>query len=502
MQTSTFPRRIVTALSTLALVGGLAVACDDGDGGGDEQETTRERAQIAGAGYTTFDVTIGGCHDGPNGVDCNNYESKEAVFMSGGPSAAGLSDGSYYFAVLAPGYQNGGFIDGAEGNLSDTVAGGTSGDEGRGDAIENRTFRVENHEIVEYTGTHAWGESPQGRKILQLMPYDDTDNPGGVYIMAICAVDAISPSECKYDAFRIRDGGGEPPPPPTPAVVSGGKYYDANTNGIRDEGEVGLEGWMIDYSNGEVTRILTDADGNFSVELDADTYTFAEVPPAFSPSWRQTGNLSDQSTVTGGAYVMLNYDMSYDVTVIDGSGVAQLWFGNVCVGGGGGLTLGFWSNKNGAQLIGGDDLAMLAALNLVDADGNDFDPADAKALSTWLRNGTATNMAYMLSVQLSAMELNVFNSFVDPNALVYAPGSHGANTNGFITVDALMTEANDSLGADTVTTAGHPQRAYQEALKNGLDNANNNRTFAQPSPATCPKPIFIDPELPEEPTTI
>jgi hypothetical protein len=47
-------------------------------------------------------------------------------------------------------------------------------------------------------------------------------------------------------------------------------------------------------------------------------------------------------------------------------------FGNVCLGAGGGLTLGYWSNKNGQATMndGGTfapELALLAALNLPNA---------------------------------------------------------------------------------------------------------------------------------------
>ena len=58
---------------------------------------------------------------------------------------------------------------------------------------------------------------------------------------------------------------------------------------------------------------------------------------------------------------------------------------------------------------------------------------------------TATNMAYMLSAQLAAMELNVEGGFVDGSALVYAPGTNGANGLGFATVHDLMSEANAEL---------------------------------------------------------
>src|SRR5262249_12982263 len=114
------------------------------------------------------------------------------------------TDGDYFFAVLVPGAQNGGFMDGARGNLSDTTAGGTAGDAGNGDAASNRTFHVTNHEISSYLGSHPQGTSPNGRRIIELFPYDNTDNPGGVYILAVCQVGADSPSDCKYDAFKVR----------------------------------------------------------------------------------------------------------------------------------------------------------------------------------------------------------------------------------------------------------------------------------------------------------
>ena len=59
------------------------------------------------AAYTTFDPVVGGCvHN--TAVNCNTYESKEDVYINGGPSGGkGLANGEYFFAVLAPGCQNG-----------------------------------------------------------------------------------------------------------------------------------------------------------------------------------------------------------------------------------------------------------------------------------------------------------------------------------------------------------------------------------------------------------
>ena len=71
-------------------------------------------------------------------------------------------------------------------------------------------------------------------------------------------------------------------------------------------------------------------------------------------------------------------------------------FGNLCVGPGGGMTLGFWSNKNGQALFGADDLALMDSLNLVKANGDSFNPTSynlaplSTAFRPWILSATAT----------------------------------------------------------------------------------------------------------------
>lgn len=456
-------------------------------GGASENLAGASQTLVAGAGFTTFDASIGGCLDGPNGVNCNNYEAMDAVYMSGGPVAASLSDGAYHFAVLAPGHQNGGALDGSDGNLSDLTAGATDGDLGAGDPVENRTFIVSGGEIVAYAGSHAWGTSPAGRAILALAPFDATDNPGGVYILAICRAGSSDPAECKFDAFRLRDGEGSVDEFPE---VSGAKYYDANTNGQLDPGEPMIAGWPIRHSDEEGDILLTSADGSFSVELVEGAYHFAEVLPQPGSAWIQTGNRIDQSSTAGGASVSLQINMTYDLMLADNSSVAGILFGNVCLGAGGGRTLGFWSNRNGKALVQADDLAHLRSLNLRSSNGADFDPADYGSLRAWLLGANATNMACMLSAQLATMELNVWNGLVQESRLIFAPGTASANASGFATVGAVMREADESLGAHGNTPSGAPERSYQEALKDALDGGNNDRSFVQPGPGACPIPVF------------
>ena len=155
-----------------------------------------------------------------------------------------------------------------------------------------------------------------------------------------------------------------------------------------------------------------------------------------------------------------------------------------------GHTLGFWSNKNGQALIDSGDLQALRDLNLYTWPSTVFDPTTKAQVRTWLLNGTATNMAIMLSVQMAATVLNIRNGFVNSGAIVYAPGTNSADGNGFASLSALITEANTSLATNASVLSDNPERAHQEALKNAFDAANNNLNFLQAGPSTCTAPAF------------
>ena len=91
-------------------------------------------------------------------------------------------------------------------------------------------------------------------------------------------------------------------------------------------------------------------------------------------------------------------------------------------------------------------------------------------------------MAYDLSSNLAAMELNVLNGKVGGSSLISAPGTHSANGAGFATVNTVMDETNAELGLHGLTTGGTPYRAYQTALRDALFNANGDKTFVQSAP--------------------
>jgi len=235
------------------------------------------------------------------------------------------------------------------------------------------------------------------------------------------------------------------------------KFYDANANGAFDASERPLSGWRIQVGSGFYLTPNT-------LKLDPTNYLVKELDPT-QTNWRHTTAPSVQ--VSLGEHDQL-----------------RATFGNVCLGDGGALGKGFWGNKNGKALFGADDLALMVSLNLRSGDGSPFNPTSYSAFEGWLKSVTTTNMAYFLSAQLAAMELNVLNGKVDGGRLIYAPGTTSANAAGFATVSAVMSEANGELGLHGLTKSGSAFRAYQSALADVLSNANEKATFVQASPCS------------------
>lgn len=276
--------------------------------------------------------------------------------------------------------------------------------------------------------------------------------------------------------------------------ITGTKFYDANANGIADDTAV-VAGWTI----------ILDQDGNLETIDDQQTattdgfgiYTFDNVGPgtylvvegaATSSGWIQTYGIGGYTVTAGGDGVQ------------SGGESTDNDFGNLkLMSGTGGRTLGFWSNKNGQKVIldGGSaatELTFLNSLNLVTASGGDLclstNSAGVTQLEKWLLSANATNMAYMLSAQLTASVLSVEAGFLSASSIIdtgsllvgfagYLPSLNivvDANnvTHGFITIGDLQAAANAALLLDSNSLSGDFWRAYQEALKTALDKLNNN----------------------------
>jgi len=375
-------------------------------------------APVSGAIFTT-DSTC-------TGVNLNIYGSKDDVYLDGGPAhpgAAGLPDGSYYVQVTEPG----GTVLGKSLTPVVTVSGG------------------------EFAACYRLSAILLTAPAFTVPGYGDTSNPGGEYKVWVSNVSTFDNDSSKTDNFKVKVT-------VDPGTLRVRKFYDANANGINDDGQP-IVGWKIRIQDGVDYIRFTPVD----IILEADTYYVAEGTP-LQTNW--------VATTPNPLTVPLN---DGDDTTVS--------FGNVCLGAGGGLTLGFWSNKNGQSLFNASDPALMVTLNLRNPDGSNYDPSIySTPFRTWLLNSTATNMASMLSAQLAATRLDVEHRFVNGSALIYAPGTASANGLGFATVNAVVAEANTELGLRGLVLSGNPYRSYQERLKNALDNANNNRSFVQPVP--------------------
>jgi len=192
------------------------------------------------------------------GVNCNNYLDKRDVWLSGLPVAASLGSGTYFFAVLVPGGQGGNDNpnDGTPKNLSDDF-----------DAYTDRMFSVDGTGAITNLGTHNFDST---NNKLQLFPYANTTNPGGVYIMAVCSLAngyPVTPSTCKYDAFKIQEGEviikGLPP---TITKDSKGTYKN-------------IFAWTItkDVDNTLVKQVGGSVTFNYTIKVTHDGGTISDV---------------------------------------------------------------------------------------------------------------------------------------------------------------------------------------------------------------------------------
>ncbi len=394
---------------------------------------------VAGSIRTTF-VPPDSCAGG-SATNCNSYHEKDDVYLTGGPQ--NLEAGTYFFKVTSP--------DGSVLLSSDPIA--------------NRTFTVDASGNFMYTGgTH--GVSPlNGHDRIQLSPYDDTPNNGGVYKTWACLYVEGSTDDqtsgCKTDNFQVlasvcETDCGEVD---IDAILTVLKFYDANRDGVQQGGEAILEGWK--FSVAPLLDISFDAFTTYSEEHADDTYVIEEYKPDQS-NWFA-------STAT-----------SFNVVHTENN-PASVAFGNYCTVNANARTIGFWGNKNGQAQIGDNpggfnELVDLSnAFFLRNAAGTrvQFTAAQYSQFNTFLKNATATNMQYMLSAQLAATWLSweaygPYDFYVPVSDVIPTPG-------GVMLLSELFTRAATLLNVPgtLVIGANHPDRAYAEALKNAFDYVNN-----------------------------
>ena len=400
-------------------------------------------APLPGAIFTTD----AGC----GGNDLNIYGSKADVYLNGGPAhmgSAGLPPGEYYVQVTEP-----------DGTLLGTSLG--TNDETPVVVNASGAFAV-CYKLMDIVRTASnagpFPVAPDG--------FDNTSNPGGEYKVWVSRVNTFANDETKTDNFKVVNN------PPQTGTLKVFKYYDTDTSGTFNGGDVEIVGWEVKVGAQASFPITAETKTTpVSIIVDPGCYTAQEGD---ATGWIHTTDKIDSKAVPAG-------------------GEATISFGNVCLGPGGGLTLGFWSNKNGQALITSTDLQHLRDdFCLRNADGSEFNPTTNAQVRTFLLGANATNMSNMLSAQLIAMYLNKAHGFVNGGALIFAGSNPSGcnvpvNGNGFITVNALLADAGAELCAHGSVLAGNPERACQEFKKNALDKANNNLNFVQ-GPGVCPVP--------------
>ncbi len=118
---------------------------------------------------------------------------------------------------------------------------------------------------------------------------------------------ALAQTQVTLDANTVTSPGnttgtGGPPPATIPGSISGMTFNDVNSNGKKDTGEVGLQGWTINLtkvgSSAIVASAVTNLNGNYSfTNLTPGTYQAREVPQA---GWIETSvNPSNIKIVSG-----------------------------------------------------------------------------------------------------------------------------------------------------------------------------------------------------------
>jgi len=264
-------------------------------------------------------------------VNQNVFVNKSDVYIDGGPqnnNSPGLPVGDYYFQVTDP---SGKVLLSEDSVLCRTVvvsipAGFTHG------AITSTTNTA--GPGGENCG-HTLNTSPDpsnGSHGVQLMPYADTPDPGGVYkvwFTPVSKFDLVDPtrgsfgfanSDSKTDNFQVLSAqvlsaacgpqpcGGTPPQ----STISGLKYNDLNVNGLHDPSGLPLGGWEIDVTGTKLghpfsTAVFTASDGTWSVpNLDQGTQVTACAVLA-SQGPLSSATVSGIGVISTGARVTATY---------------------------------------------------------------------------------------------------------------------------------------------------------------------------------------------------
>jgi uncharacterized repeat protein (TIGR03803 family) len=135
------------------------------------------------------------------------------------------------------------------------------------------------------------------KDVVLLGAEGDTDIAGTYTLIASDGIDAPATSA----PLTVSN-----PPPPAPGSISGTVFADTNGNGVRDAGEAGVGGVVINLSvygaSARATTTTTADDGTYSfADVPVGTYTLADVLPAGDTQVLPTGGSYGVTVAAGQA---------------------------------------------------------------------------------------------------------------------------------------------------------------------------------------------------------
>lgn len=235
--------------------------------------TVAQATAPSGAIFTTL----------PDGseVNYNIYAEKDDVYLDGGPGpgapvgAAGLDAGIYVFQVTDP---------------SGKILLST-------DAAKCRRFNVSGDGVITSivttdppcTTPHLTGEDMDhhldyGAITVQLMPFADTPNRGGVYKVWVTKVEnfgcdlglvdctargtkhGFRPADSKTDNFKVKG---------TPLEIDSRFFNDQNGNGKKDSGEDWIDGLQIKWMDTLLASNIKSSYLNTSLDINHEAHVEA-----------------------------------------------------------------------------------------------------------------------------------------------------------------------------------------------------------------------------------
>ena len=412
-------------------------------------------------------------------VNVNQYDSKADVYLNGGPtnsncSAAAVDDGVYVFQITNP---------------SGTVV--LSSDD-----ISQREFTVLNGVIVSANSHSVVAAGPPCDGVrVQMAPFDDTPNNGGVYKAWITRKsdyeangNTFKNGDTKTDNFHVK----EPAVVPETADLNVYKFYDANANGLWDSDEQPLFGWAMRTQNGnsfDSTQLTQSPDGLTTwFGLDPADNPWSVTEGTAGGTWHQSA-----SFINGAATATPNNPVT-GLNLVAGE-TTEVIFGNYCDCKTGNPK-SFWVSTSGMNKVndGGTmnpEFNALNQLNLRSSGGGNFNldtvhitqATNWATLVSYLSNTSTTNQAYALSRQLAILRLNIDAGYIVGADFYPAFGG---------TVNQLRDDANAALGIDGLTPVGDPNRALQLQLTTWITTLNNGTTIIKAKPCkflfTLPPP--------------